>query len=327
MNFFFSSHTSISRVGVAGVLFAFAAAAPLVRACSQCGCSLSSDWSAQGYPNLPGFSAALRFEYYRSDDLRSGTHAVDRSALGVPPETEVQQQTFDRNTWLGLDYVGAHGWAVSAQVPYHARFHSTLAEGDTEISESRAAGLGDVRVSARYQKYSLTQSYGFQFGLRLPTGRFDQNFAAGPEAGTPLDRGLQLGSGTTDVLLGASCFRRASVHLGWFAQATADQPLAERAGFVPSTVIAVNGGVRYLNTTRVTPQLQLNLRWESREHGANADAANSGGTLAYLSPGLTFETGARSSAFAFVQLPVYRRFNGLQLAPHALVAVGLTWRL
>ena len=318
--------TSIRRAALLGALAALIGSPPAF-ACSECGCLLSSDWSAQGYPDLPGLTATARFEYYDSNDLRSGAHRVDPNAVALPAEDELQRDTLNRNTWFGLDYVGPRHWAVNAQLPYFARYHRTMAEGDTELSESRAAGIGDLRVLARYQQYSMYRSYGFQFGLKLPTGRTDQTFSTGPQAGAPLDRGLQLGSGTTNLLLGASYFRRPSAHLGWFAQVTADQPLAEHNGYLPSANVAASTGIRYLNATRVTPQLQLNVRWDAREHGRSADGPNSGGVLSYLSPGLTFETSARSSAFVFVQLPLYRRVNGLQLEPHVQLSFGFNCRL
>jgi hypothetical protein len=305
----------------------FLAGVPFVVACSECGCLLSSDWSAQGYPDLPGLTAAARFEYYDSNDLRTGTSRVDRSKIHFPADDEIQRETLNRNTWVGLDYVGSRGWAVAAQLPYYTRYHSTMAAGDAELSESKASGIGDLRVLARYQEFSMYRSYGLQLGLKLPTGRFDQNFASGPEAGSLLDRGLQLGSGTTDLLLGLSYFRRPSAHLGWFAQGTIDQPLHYRDGFMPSANLAVNTGLRYLNGTSVTPQLQLNVRWDGRERGINADAPNSGGVLVYISPGATVELGAHASAFVFLQLPVYRRVNGLQLEPHTLLSLGVSRKL
>jgi hypothetical protein len=65
------------------------------------------------------------------------------------------------------------------------------------------------------------------------------------------------------------------------------------------------------------------VKWEGREHGAESDSDNSGSTLAYLSPGITAELGARSTAFAFVQLPVLQRVNGLQLEPKWILSLGV----
>ncbi len=304
--------------------FVLAATSP-ASACSDCGCSLSSDWAALGYDALPGFELGLRFDYADQTELYSGADHVDHASLVLPNDAEIQQRTLNRTTWLDFNYAVSSTWAITASVPYHDRFHTTIAEGDTDISTSRASGLGDTRLLARYQNFSLGRSYGLLFGLKLPTGRFDQNFSDGPQAGELLDRGLQLGSGTTDLVLGASWFTRLEGNVGGFISATLQQPLAERADFLPSTTLNLSGGVRWQNASRFTPQLQLNLKAESREHGAEGDTANSGGTFAYLSPGLTASIGAHSNAYLFVQLPVYQRVNGLQLEPRWLFSAG--WRI
>ncbi len=276
---------------------------------------------------MPGIETVLRFEYFDQTELRNGTGTINRSALMFPDNREIQQRTLNRNTWLDLNYVLNSSWAVTTSIPYHDRFHSTIAAGDTEISTSRASGLGDVRIVGRYQKSDMNHSVGVQFGFKLPTGRFNQNFAEGPQAGTLLDRGLQLGTGTTNLFAGVSWFARPMENLGCFAQALLDQPLVPRADFIPSTSLNLSSGIRWLNTSRFTPQFQLNVHCENREHGAAADTANSGGTLAYLSPGVTAELTPKSSAFVFVQLPIYERVNGLQLEPKWLLSVGLRWKL
>jgi hypothetical protein len=300
---------------------------PLARACSVCGCSLSSDWAAQGYAMTPGLEAGVRYEYFQQSDLRSGTGSVDRISLTFPNDDEIQQRTANRNTWLDLNYVFNSTWALSVALPYEDRFHTTIAAGDTDISTSRANGLGDIRLLARYQEFSPSRSFSLQFGLKLPTGGFDQNFFAGPQAGELLDRGLQLGTGTTDLLAGASWFAKPSTSLGCFAQVMLDQPLAARAGFLPSTSVTLSGGVRWLNSSRFTPQLQLNLKTEGREHGTEADTPNSGSTLAYVSPGMTAELAPQTTSFVFVQLPVYQRVNGLQLEPKWVLSFGVRWKL
>ena len=310
------------------VLLASILAASTGYACSVCGCSLSSDWAAQGYTTMPGLETSLRFEYFDQTDLRSGTSRIDRAALTLPNDREIQQRTLNRNSWLDLNYVVDSSWAVTASIPYHDRFHTTIVDGDTDISTSRASGLGDIRLLARYQLLREAGSnWSVQFGLKLPTGRFDQNFAEGPQAGELLDRGLQLGTGTTDLLAGLSWFARPATNLGCFAQFNLDQPLAVRADFLPSTSINFSAGIRWLNSSRFTPQLQLNVKCDSREHGSEADTANSGSTIAHLSPGLTAELSGNSSAFVFVQFPVYQRVNGLQLEPRWLFSIGVRWKI
>ncbi len=304
-----------------------AAAASPGYGCSVCGCSLSSDWDAQGDATAPGLGADVSYQYYDQDNLRAGSGSADRAALPVPDTREIQQDTLTRSAALGLDCAAGPNWGADLVVPTYDRFHSTIAPGDTGISESRASGIGDIRLVARYQTFNPGRSFGFQLGLKLPTGRIDQDFATGPEAGTPVDRGLQLGTGTTDLIAGASYFGRPALNIGYFAQATVQQALAYRDGFLPSSTANLNVGVRYLNTGIVTPQLQLNARWDGRERGVNGDTANSGAAAFFASPGLTAQLGLRESVFAFLQLPVYQRVNGLQLEPRWLVSVGFRLRM
>ncbi|MFI5355720.1 MAG: hypothetical protein ACHQ4G_00145 [Opitutales bacterium] len=296
-------------------------------ACSACGCSLSSDWGLQAYAGSAGTVSSLRFEYFDQDNLRRGTQSVNRSLFSFPADQEIQQSTVNRIAWFQFDRVFTPAWALSVQVPFYDRDHATVAEGDTAVSTSRTRGFGDAKVIGRFQvRESLFSSWNLQLGLKLPSGRFDQNFATGPQAGTLLDRGLQLGTGTTDLIVGGGWYGRPQPALGVFAQVLADQPLAARAGFIPGSSVTVSDGLRWLNSSSFTPEMQLNVNWQGREHGPEADTPNSGGTLAYLSPGITADLSRTVSAFAFVQLPVYQRVNGLQLEPHWLLSTGLNWR-
>jgi len=65
------------------------------------------------------------------------------------------------------------------------------------------------------------------------------------------------------------------------------------------------------------------VRAEKRESGLNADVANSGATLAYLSPGVTFEVSRTVQAYVFGQLPIAQRVNGLQIEPRWSLSVGV----
>jgi hypothetical protein len=309
-------------------VFAAAALAPgLAGACSTCGCSLNSDWSSQGYATSAGLHLSLREDYFDQSQLYSGTDRVSRASLSLPNEQEVQQKTINRNTLLGADYNFSRYWGLSLQLPYGSRHHQTIAAGDTEVSSSDTHGIGDLRVVARYQGFSEDAGIGLQFGLKLPTGRFTQDFASGPQAGTRVDRGLQLGTGTTDALLGLYKFGYVTESVGYFAQGMAQIALDSREHFRPGNSVNLNFGLRYLDAGRFTPQLQLNLHGEQRESGAQADRPNSGAVLAYLSPGIGVKLTRRLDAFAFVQLPLYQHVNGLQLEPRRLWSLGMQYRL
>ncbi|SFS17801.1 hypothetical protein SAMN05216570_3657 [Dyella sp. OK004] len=310
----------------AGALIAAAFVPQLAQACSTCGCSLNSDWSSQGYATSTGLHLSVREDYFDQSQLISGSDTVHRSSLSFPNDQEVQQKTINRTTLLGADYNFSRYWGLSVQLPYTDRHHQTIAAGDTDVSTSDAHGIGDLRAVARYQGLSEDAGIGLQFGLKLPTGRFKQDFASGPQAGALLDRGLQLGTGTTDALLGIYKFGYVTESIGYFGQAMAQIAMTSRDHFRPGNSLNLNFGLRYLDAGRFTPQLQLNLHGEQRESGGQADRPNSGAVLAYLSPGIGVKITPRLDAFAFVQLPVYQHVNGLQLEPRRLWSVGAQYR-
>ena len=174
---------------------------------------------------------------------------------------------------------------IAAQIPWFNRYHMTIAPGDVDISTSHTKSIGDVRLVARYRGLASDRSVGVLSGLKLPTGSFHNTFIDGPQEGEPLDRGLQPGTGTTDLLLGAYTFGALDRDWDCFAETLLQQPLNSREDFRPGTGLNVTLGARYVSFGRVTPQIQLNMRTEGRESGRNADIENSGATLVYFSPG------------------------------------------
>lgn len=301
------------------------AAAPSAQACGACGCTLNSDWASQGYSDKPGLRCDLRYDYFNQDQLRSGTRSVDRSTLAFPNKQEVQEKTINRNVTLTLDYSPNPDWGLSVVVPTFNRYHATIAAGDMDPSFSKGNGLGDVRVLGRYQGFSDDHSLGIQLGVKLPTGGTTQTFNAGAQVGKALDAGLQLGTGTTDLLFGAYAFGSFAPDWGVFGQVLFQKPTGEKDGFKPGDGVNANVGVHYTGQAGFTPHLQLNLRAEGRESGTKADVKNSGATLVYLSPGVTFNISPVFQVYVFAQVPVAQRVNGLQIELRSSLSVGMHW--
>jgi hypothetical protein len=292
-------------------------------ACSACGCTLNSDWASQGLAASGGWRFDMRYDFFEQDQLRSGTDSVRRSDLAFPTDQEVQQSTINRNATFALDYSPNKDWGFTAILPWFDRSHATIAEGDTEVSTSHDKGVGDLRLLARYSGFDAQRGTGFQFGIKLPTGRFTSSFDGGPQQGELLDRGLQLGTGTTDLLLGVYKFAALTPDWGYFGQLQLQQPLNSREDFKPGTGVNFNLGLRYTASAIFVPQVQINARVEKREQGAEADIENSGATLVYLSAGGTWNISPRFSAYAFLQAPMYQRVNGLQIEATRLGSVGV----
>src|SRR6476620_10701035 len=126
--------TSMQRLLTGAVLGALVLSPSAAFACSSCGCTLSSDWDSQGFATQSGFRVDLRYDYIDQSQLRSGTDAVDRDDVPLPQEREIELETINRYTTLGLDYSPDADWGVNVQVPYTNRSHSTFAEGETTLS-------------------------------------------------------------------------------------------------------------------------------------------------------------------------------------------------
>jgi hypothetical protein len=315
----------ILRFAVA--LGAMSAAAPAF-ACASCGCTLTSDWLSQGLVSQPGTSFSLRYDYIPQTSLRSGTHSVDRGAISLPTEREIEQYTRNHYLTAALDRQFSSDWGLNLQIPFIYRPHATIGEDETERSYSHTNGLGDIRITARWQGLSTPGSItGIQFGLILPTGQFHQTFRKGPERGGEVDRGLQPGTGTVQALVGFYHYGKLSRSLDYIVQVQGQTPLDGRDRYRPGTVGQLSVGIHYTGWRGITPQLDLTFRATAKDRGTNSDRPNSGGEDLYLTPGLNVQLSPKMSAFASVQLPLYQRVNGFQLVPRATGSIGLQLRL
>jgi hypothetical protein len=317
---------NLRRLSIVSFFVAVGFPAGHAHACSACGCTLSSDWASQGVAASRGWRFDLRYDFFEQDQLREGSDAVSRKNFAFPSEREVQRYTINRNTMLSFDYSPDKDWGVGVSLPWFDRSHATIAEGDTHVSTSHDRGIGDLRVLGRYSGFDAQRSTGVLFGVKLPTGNSNDVFQSGPQQGELVDRGLQLGTGTTDVIAGAYHFGAFAPDWGYFAQALAQHALDSHDGFRPGDGLNVNLGLRYNASSRWVPELQLNVRAEKRERGINADVENSGATLAYVSPGITWNPTRKLSLFAFMQAPIYQRVNGLQLEATRFASLGLHYR-
>jgi len=73
------------------------------------------------------------------------------------------------------------------------------------------------------------------------------------------------------------------------------------------------------------PQVQINVTRKSADQGALADTANTAGTVAYLSPGVTVALLHNVHVYAFVQKAIYSQLSGYQLFPHWSGSVGASY--
>ena len=310
-------------------------------ACASCGCMLSPDWNNLQFSARPGLKLDLRWDYLNQNQLRSGTGTISPAAAsrvvnnGSPQE--VEKDTINNYFTLGIDYSKNPDWGINIQVPWTDRSHSTLGTASDGFTpgqgggqyDSHTSNLGDIRITGRYQNFVPGCRFlGVLFGVKLPTGSYTEKgtstdpSAPGP---VPIDRGLQPGTGTTDVILGAYYANGLNRNWGYFTQAIFQAALYSKDQYRPGAGLNVNAGLRYIGFSGFFPQIQLNFRTVKRDSGAQADTVSTGGTLLYFSPGIDVPVSFHFSIYSFLQLPVYQNLNGVQLAPQYTTSFGVRY--
>ena len=139
---------------------------------------------------------------------------------------------------VGLQYMFNSSWGVQFELPYDYRKFTTVSANQNpslpnfgnQTATVNWAALGDLRLEGIYTGFFADQSAGVTFGLKLPTGDWTHENAYGD-----VDRDSELGTGSTDVLLGG--FYRGNItkdeKWDWFAQGLLDVPVLTQAEYRP----------------------------------------------------------------------------------------------
>jgi hypothetical protein len=333
----------------------------LAQACATCGCSLSSD-AAMGYTAQAGWRVNLEYDFIDQNQLRNRYAPVPPSQVAAenppgstpanPGAQEVEKGTINRYLTAGITYIPNPSWTVTALIPYINRTHETYNAVSpdqltpADLSGAHSNGLGDIKLLGAYQGLLATHNLGFQFGLKLPTGRYGgQNVDTGAQVGRApvyfntgpnaalnetLDTSLNPGTGSYDLILGSYYYRAVSQNFDAFVNGqlqttlvhALDQPGAD---FRPGDSENLSFGLRYERFPNWVPQLQINTTHKSHDQGALADNADTSGTVVYLSPGLTAKVVKSLHAYGFAQRPVFSRLDGNQVFPHWTGSIGLSY--
>jgi hypothetical protein len=306
------------------------------QACAACGDTLSKDWGTQGVRSTPGLAADLSYTYINQNQQRYGSSKASTSQINSLWQNgqEIEDYTTTQTILATLNYT-SDSWGISTSLPFVHRTHGTfgdnsgsisLSPDNTNYSSSSDNSIGDIRIISRYTGFSADKSAGIIAGIKLPTGNTDTNFNSGAESGNPLDPSLQIGTGSTDLILGGY-LTGAIEEYGLFVQVTAQRAVATKtidgAEYRPGDAYSLNTGIRHAKFgAKFTPMLQLNYIHRSPDEigGAPLD----GGTMVYLAPGALFRVGGGISVYGFVQLPVYQNVYGLQLTPNYTLTLGVS---
>ena len=319
-----NKHSILQSTPAALVIAALTPAAQA--SCGSAFCTLMTDRYAQGSgePHL-GWSADVRLEAVTQKQLRSGTTNLDASQ--VTGEEAIERHTKNLNLVTTLGYGIDADWSVSVRIPvvHRDHLHDLIDEQTGQAStpeQWRFTRVGDVQVLARRQFLgsSAVTSYALFGGLKLPTGSTQVTNGDGSRA----ERALQPGSGTTDLVFGIAGRQATGLTDALIGQASMSQALNSREEFKPGRRMELSAGWSHAYSQNLGTVLQLNLRQRARDSGAQSEPDNSGSTTVDLSPGITVGVGHASTLYAYVQVPLYQKVNGIQLVPHSALALGWT---
>lgn len=209
-------------------------------------------------------------------------------------------------------------------------------EPEREDSTGGATGLGDVSVFARYRLFGRHSAAGSTLvaavvGIKLPTGSTDQH----NDQGEYLDSHLQLGTGSTDALLGLSfdhAFERTSVSANMLYAFTGNGEVGHQSHrFGDSVNYDVTAKYRVAPATNEPDRnawfVSLGINGEAREHEhLDGDrVGDSGGHTVYLTPGAQCVLANRWIVEATYQYAVYHDLDQTQLGEDYRVFAGVTY--
>jgi hypothetical protein len=266
-----------------------------------CGCGVFDVGTAAMLMTHPGGMLYLEDDYQDQNQNWVGTHAA-------PAANNTDKEIETHFAALGLDYAFNRDWTVSVKVPYWDRLFRTDigAPGAPDVQDYRHSALGDVRLLGTYTGISPDMSTGISLGVKLPTGDWTYpNF----------DRDTSIGTGTTDLLLGA--YHLGSIgaddHLNWFVEALFQRAFDSREGYRPGNETDAAVGllfdvIRSADDHKLTTVLQVIGSDRLHDSGVNADPDNSGYRRVLLSPGIEADLG-RWRVYGDAEFRVYHDAN------------------
>ncbi len=290
----------------------------LCHACA-CGCGVFSVGTSSMFPT--GKGGLLFFDYdYQNQNIN--WNGSKRSPASQNEDKKLETSFYT----LGVQYMFDRSWGIQVEMPVADRFFQ-FAGGKTGevVTSSQWTDFGDLRVQGIYSGFSEDQSIGVTFGLKLPTGNYSHN-----NFYQNIDRDSEIGTGSTDVLVGGFFRHQLVDNLDFFVQANFDLPVITRDGYTPGAEADQAAGL-YLNglsigRVGIVPVAQVIASERGQDNGPNAaDPTASGYTRILLSPGVEFDLHP-VMLYADIELPVYQHVTGDQLTGSFLIKLSLGYR-
>ena len=320
-------------------LIALVSVATTAALACACGCSVF-DVGGLDMPQEQDHGGRVFFEFWSGDQTQNWIGS-SKGPASANEDKQINTQWYN----VGFSYNFNRDWGVMVRVPTVNRAFTTDTGPPAGIQTFNARDIGDIDVMGTYTGFFKDMSTGIMFGVKLPTGPYT----------TPgFDRDTDIGSGSTDLLLGAFHRGLLSGDNSWqyFGEFLWHQPVLYRSAIDPDTGVnelykpgmQIDGsaGILYNNLyhvlflDKVTPVGQLIITHRDPDSGPAADPFNSGFDRIMIAPGIELtkvvdEPNNRVvKLYADVEVPIYYRVNaannagteGQLIAPYLIKVVA-----
>ncbi|MGA9120320.1 MAG: hypothetical protein WB699_13240 [Bacteroidota bacterium] len=277
-----------------------------------CGCNVFSVGAAWMMPVSSGFGLFLHYNYMDQGKNWSNWN-------GASAESNDDKEIRTSFYTLSLQYMASREWGFMIEAPIWDRYFRTIGDDGNPGAVNQTA-FGDVRIMGMYTGLSEDMSIGLQYGLKLPTGSFHQSL---------MDRDTQIGTGTTDLLVGGYWMRQEN-GWGWYGQVLWQRALNSREGYRAGDSFDANVGVHYdnlLDDFPIVPSLQLVGSFRAIDSGPNAVPQNTGYERVYLAPGIEVVASRHLTVYGDIRIPVLTHVRGYQLVAPALYSASLGYTI
>lgn len=287
---------------------------------------------------VKGAGIRVNERYTLLNSIYNGTNeVVNRSAKGLSAKEEYW------TTEITGFYSITEDAMLMAVIPYkrtkmdgHFHVHKDGSYG-WHADKGEQTGLGDIAVLGRYTFFKThtidtTTSFAGLAGVKFPTGMTDGKTDDGMEY---LDAHLQLGTGSTDFLIGLSlahAIQRFSLSANLLGAITtegkagnAKHQFGNMLNYDLTARYRVYPGVISPSGQQLFIALGVNGEIRGKEKEDGIELTNSGGHTIYISPGIQVVVSPHWVFELSYSHPVYHNLNGTQLGEDYKITGGVTY--
>lgn len=278
-----------------------------------CGCGVFNVGTSALIPNCEGGVAFLQYDQMN----QAQNWRKENKSDGHNHDKNIRTDTVT----AGAQYMFNRSFGAAVRLPYVTRYTESVPHSG-KIMSSRHSDIGDVRINGIYSGIFDDMSTGLILGLKLPTGSTKTK---------DLNRNQQIGTGSTDSILGAYHVGKIDEEgrVGYFVQGNWERPFIRSKGYTPGYEISAATGIYYnqnqiFSAGRLTPILQFMGSKKGQDSGFADPSHNSstGYNMIFFAPAL--EVGIKQfKIYADIEFPIYRNVNGNQLVPNNMYKVIL----